>query len=271
MLNTTELRQELEARVDELNKILHNKKEYGEKYEQAFNGAKDEVVTTLQQVNDSKMCDYFKIWIESKKPVENFLLNSRIKDEIRLKTKKDKDTNVVVAYELDTGVTIYDIRDYVVYGHSINKDLCQLGWNMQISKLSLLLHLRIMQDTGATANLKKFRNDYTLNKYFSDIKDDINKDKTPLSNTQLVKAAQAAVDKIIFVENPKKKGVNLVKITNYDINYIMHSMSKNVDQGKLSVLSNKLLRRFICDAIRRILLKAEYSVFTGDIDNLEED
>lgn len=268
-MTTTELRQELEARVNALNELMTKRAEYGNRYEDAFQTAKEGVDTAVEMVNKSKMQDYFDTWLKGSTPAERvatFIENYRITDNVTVKPNRDKETGVIKSYGLGTGSAMYDILEYVNYGAENNITTVTAKWRLNTNHLNILLHYRIMQDTGATACAKKLEKDAILTWLTADMKKQLEEGKTPLSNTQLVKMLQQVVD--LYLLMPKdgdKTGKNSIKVTNYDINYILHSMTKNVDRGKLSIVTEKSLRRFICDIIYRILNKSEYVVESKDI------
>ena len=269
-MDTTALRQKLEENVNVLNSIIATRKELGDKYEDAYTGAKEEVENALKLVNQSKMCDYFKVWLEDELPVRAFILNYRVTDAIKVKSKRDTDTGKITNFELDTGVAMYDIADFVRFAAGEGKEVCTRGWGMLTSRLNLLLHLRVMQDTNSVATLKKLDADFTTAQYHGDIAQQIKDGKTPLSNTQMQKLLQEVIDKYLFI--PTDKGdKNKLKPVNVDIYYLLHSITRNVDQKKIAVCDDKTLRRYVCDVMNRLLTKDEYYVERGKIETLNSD
>lgn len=273
MATTKQLINALEEKVDTLNNVLAARRELGAKFEDAFNGAKEDVDTALQAANDSKMFDYFEQWLQDEKPAKAFILNYRITDAIKVKVNKDKTTGKPVSYELDTTVAMYDIAEFAKYSVQNGKEVLLRGWGILTSKLNLLLHMRVMQDTGALASLKKLRADYTIEKYWVELKEDMINGKTPLTNTQIAKALQTTIDRYLFepIKNKKGEDVNAYKAVNCDVQYLIHSISRNADQKKLAVCSDVSLRRYICDILNRLVTQDEYGVENGKIESLNND
>lgn len=147
-----------------------------------------------------------------------------------------------------------------------------VDWVLEAQKFNKLLCLRTAKELGLSdSEVKKIDDSFAMNKLLKKAECG----ETPTSNTQMLKALQQIVDKVLYVEataeemmTPEGKPVknptgtkNRYRVNNSDVKYLVATYTK---KGKaalsVAVSKNKAFIDVIADILHRIVTENSYTV-----------
>lgn len=242
----------------------------------------DGILAERESAIDSKIAEYNKA-VKVKSAAELANIEQDLKDEeVRYMEAKQIKVFAELKEKENPVLEACKLYRFEVLGHKINRtdgiitgtqkeikerqiDLLKLcksalldtDWYTDLGKFNQLLTLRAGKNIGMTdAQIIKKCDSI----YIKDLIKDLNAAKTPTSNTNVIKALQAIIDKLLFVDNGK--GKNKYKVNNHDLGYIDMCYSKRSNKGRLTVSLAKtsFVNCLLMDIMYRVVNDLVYSI-----------
>lgn len=129
------------------------------------------------------------------------------------------------------------------------------SWMYGLERLGNMLAYRNTKDLGGSAaRLKQVVDSYFLSEAAAKEKDGLN----PTSNTQLIEAVQAIVDKMVFV--PGKFGKNAVKVLSQDVKFLLDNIARHgKGAGVMKQNRDRILQGLLFEVCHLIVTDTPYT------------
>lgn len=193
---------------------------------------------------------------EALKETENPMLSAIVKFDfpvIRHVDKKDKESGITTRELIvkDRQIDIMRLDDYCKrFRSSIASDK---DWHFMVQRFNQLMCLRSAKELKIDP--KKICDSY----FMAEKAKEIDMGKTPDSNTAILKALQACIDAILFVDDGN--GKNLYKATSHDVAFLLMTYTR---KGKtalsVATANHGTMRNLVACILNRIATDKSYTL-----------